>query len=383
MSLPPPNRPLRKAEIRQTTERRARLQTLFLGIIAFALVLFMLVEARFVLIALVISIILFSLTAEAISAIARIRVGPAHIPNWLASFAALLLITTGLLWLSVMVVGQVNQVLATALTYAEQAQTAAAELSSWAGERVAAAVQTAVSGINLPAYLRGAASQASSVVQMSILIILFVGFMFAERLWYPVKLRSLMGSDHDAMRAQVVVRSIMHRVNRYLIVKAGVSAVTGAAVWLIFWLMGLDLALPVATLTFILNFIPSIGSIIATFLAALVAFVQTGDISDTLVVTSAAAVTQFTIGNVLDPMLLGRTLRLSSFGIIISLAFWGAVWGLPGMFLAVPIMVAVMILCAQTEWLRPLAVLLSREGLPDDGVEGELPQSTRPVLPPS
>lgn len=365
----PPPRPPRRAELRQAGDRRARLQTIFLGIIAFALLLFLLVEARFVLIALVVSIILFSLTAEAISAIGRIRLGPARIPNWLASLVALLLIASGLLWLSVMVVSQVNVVLATALTYAEQAQTAAAELSKWAGERAASAVQQAVSGINLPAYLRGAASQASNVVQMSVLIILFVGFMFAERIWYPVKLRSLMGSDTDTTRAQVVVRSIMHRVNRYLIVKAGVSAVTGAAIWLIFWLMGLDLALPVATLTFILNFIPSIGSIIATFLAALVAFVQTGVIGDTLIVTSAAAVTQFAIGNVLDPMLLGRTLRLSSFGIIISLAFWGAVWGVPGMFLAVPIMVALMILCAQTEWLRPVAVLLSREGLPDDGVD--------------
>ena len=74
---------------------------------------------------------------------------------------------------------------------------------------------------------------------------------------------------------------------------------------------------------------------------------------------------QFVIGNVIDPMLMGRALRLSSFGIIISLAFWGAVWGLPGMFLAVPIMVALMIVCATSPTLRPLAVMLSREGLPE------------------
>ena len=69
--------------------------------------------------------------------------------------------------------------------------------------------------------------------------------------------------------------------------------------------------------------------------------------------------------DIIDPMLMGHALRLSSFGIIISLAFWGAVWGLPGMFLAVPIMVALMIVCAQSPTLRPLAVMLSREGRPD------------------
>jgi predicted PurR-regulated permease PerM len=75
---------------------------------------------------------------------------------------------------------------------------------------------------------------------------------------------------------------------------------------------------------------------------------------------------QFAIGNLIDPILLGQALRLSSFGIILSLAFWGAVWGIPGMFLSVPIMVAMMIVLARIPALRPVAILLSREGLPDD-----------------
>ena len=75
-------------------------------------------------------------------------------------------------------------------------------------------------------------------------------------------------------------------------------------------------------------------------------------------------------------MLMGRALRVSSFGIIISLAFWGAVWGIPGMFLAVPIMVGAMIVFSHVPGLRPIAVLLSREGLPE--TEEEL-DSTRPA----
>ncbi len=347
--------------------RNQRLQTLFLGLIAFALMLFLLVQARFILIALVIAIILFSLTSEAISAIARIRIGPAHIPNWLASIVALALIAAALLWMSLMVVSQVNQVLAVALGYAERAQSAAAELFAWLGPRAETAIQDGVRAINLPSYLRSAAGQATNILSMSVLIILFVGFMFAERVWFSTKLRRLMGGPDEAARAEALIASIMHRVNRYLVVKSAVSAVTALLVWGIFRLAGLDLAVPVATLTFMLNFIPSVGSIVATLLAALVAFVQTGAPGVTLAVTLAATAVQFAIGNVLDPLLLGKTLRLSSFGIILSLAFWGAVWGVPGMFLAVPIMVAVMILCAQTEWLRPLAIMLSREGLADEG----------------
>lgn len=363
----PDLRPARPDIAETARMRHLRLQTLFLGIIAFALLLFLLVQARFVLIALVIAIILFSLTSEAINAIARIRIGPAHVPNWLATLVALALIAAGLLWASLLVAGQINQVVAVALSYAERAQTAAAELFAWLGPRAGQAIQEGVRSINLPAYVRSAAGQATNLMSMSVLIILFVGFLFAERIWFSTKLRRLLGGPEPAARAEAVARRIMHRVNRYLVVKAAVSAVTALAIWAIFIGAGLELALPVATLTFALNFIPSIGSIIATLLAGLVVFVQTGDAATTALVTAAATAVQFTIGNVLDPMLLGRTLRLSSFGIILSLAFWGAVWGLAGMFLAVPIMVAVMILCAQSDWLRPLAILLSREGLAEGG----------------
>jgi hypothetical protein len=85
-----------------------------------------------------------------------------------------------------------------------------------------------------------------------------------------------------------------------------------------------------------------------------------------MVIFAVAGAVQFTNGSVIDPMLMGRALRLSSFGIIISLAFWGAVWGIPGMFLSVPIMVGLMIVCSHVPALRPVAILLSREGLPEE-----------------
>ena len=108
-------------------------------------------------------------------------------------------------------------------------------------------------------------------------------------------------------------------------------------------------------------------------IAVAVAYVLTADIGTTLAIGASCTAVQFAIGNVIDPMLLGQTLRLSSFGIILSLAFWGAIWGIAGMFLAVPIMVAAMIICAHIPWLRPIAVLLSHEGLPDQD-EPEEPQ---------
>nr|WP_245845239.1 AI-2E family transporter [Pseudothioclava arenosa] len=342
-----------------------QLTNVLLGIIAFALVLFLLVQARFILISLAIAIILFSLTSEAINAIRRLHLGPARIPNWLASLVAVGLIASGLFTLSAILIAQANEVVTMLVTYAEPAQRAIAELFRWMGADVEAAVLESMQKFEIGGYLSTLAGQASNLLSATVLITLFVGFLFAERIWFHAKLVSLMGNEHSARRVAKTGASIMHRVNRYLLVKAMVSVITGAAVYGIFKVAGFGLAMPVAILTFALNFIPSIGSIIATVIAALAVYVVTQDVSNALVTFVVTGLLQFVIGNVIDPMLMGRALRLSSFGIIISLAFWGAVWGLPGMFLAVPIMVALMIVSAQSATLRPLAVMLSREGLPD------------------
>ncbi|WP_228461167.1 AI-2E family transporter [Paracoccus liaowanqingii] len=349
------------------TVLRERLQTGFLGLIAFSLLMFMLVQAKFILISLAIAIILFSLTSDAIYAIStRLRV-----PNWLATTLALIGIALGLLWISTTIVAQVNEVVFLAIAYAEQAQAALPALTERLGPEAQERIMTALTNFNITGWIRSLAGQASGLLSGSVLVILFVGFMFAEQVWFPVKIERLAEDPERALQIRRIIASIMHRVNRYLVVKTGVSAVTAVIVWIIFRVAGLELAMAVATLTFILNFIPSVGSIVATVIATILAFVLTGDTTLTLIVGALCSITQFLIGNILDPMLLGQTLRLSSFGIILSLAFWGAIWGVPGMFLAVPIMVALMIICAHIPWLRGLAVMLSREGLPDDGSSDE------------
>jgi len=342
-----------------------RLQTGALLIIAFAVVLFLLVQARFVLISLATAIILFSLTSDVITFIARQRIGPFRVPNTLASIAAMVLIAAALLTLTSILLAQINTVLVTTLSYAERAPSAVASLFSWLGDDSQLAIFNALQSFDVSSYLRGAASQASGVTQATVLIILFVGFLFAERIWFQTKLLSLVGDEVQAERVGKIIQSIIHRVNYYLLVKTVISAITGGMIFVLARAFGLELATSLGIITFVLNFIPNIGSIIATALIALVAHVEIGDATITLAVFSIAGVIQFVNGSIIDPMLMGRALRLSSFGIILSLAFWGAVWGIPGMFLSVPIMVMLLVVCSHVPNLRPFAVLLSREGLPE------------------
>ncbi|SDO71297.1 Predicted PurR-regulated permease PerM [Lutimaribacter pacificus] len=348
-----------------------RLQTGALVIIAFAVVLFLLVQARFLLISLATAIVLFALTSDAINFIARQRVGPFRVPNWLASVVALALISAALLTLTSIILTQVNTVLFTTLTYTDRAPEALAAMFAWMGEDVEQAVFNSVRTVEVSGYLRSLAGQAGNLMQGTVLVILFVGFLFAERIWFSTKLTNFFGDPAQAERVGRIVGSIIHRVNYYLLVKTLVSAVTGLMIFGLAQIFGLELAVAMGVITFILNYIPNIGSIVATVLLALVAYVQFADPAMTLAIFLIAGAIQFVNGNVIDPMLMGRALRLSSFGIIISLAFWAAVWGIPGMFLSVPIMVGMMIVCSHVPALRPIAILLSREGLPED--EGDIP----------
>ncbi len=342
-----------------------RVQNVALMIIAFGVLLFLLYQAQFILICLFVAIMLFSLTSAAIGFIARLHVGVLRIPNWLATIVALLLISTALIMLTSLVLSEINTVLGTTLTYAERTPRAVADLFAWLGPEAEAAVFEAVRSVNVSGYLRSIAGQAGGLMQGTVLVILFVGFLFGERVWFGVKLTNLLRDEKRAEEISDVVGAIMHRVNYYLLVKTLVSAVTGLMAFGVAQFFGVELATAIGVMTFVLNFIPNVGSIVATVAATLIAYVQFGDPGMTGVIFAVLTVIQFVNGNVVDPILMGRTLRLSAFGIIVSLAFWAALWGVPGMFLSVPIMVAIMIACSYVPALRPVAILLSREGLPE------------------
>ena len=372
MSRKPTEQPEPALVPRLSLVERYRLQTWFLGIIAFAVVLTLLVQARFILISLVIAIILFALTTDAINSISRLRIGSWRITNWLASTVAFAMIAVILLTLSGIILAQINTVVTTTISYTDQAVAAIAQVFAWMGPDTEAAVAASIRSIELSGYIRTAAGQAGNVLSATTLVILFVGFLFAERIWFGTKLENLMEDRIKAERVGRIIRSIIRRVNHYLLVKTGVSAVTGVAVYLVMRFFDLEFAAAMGILTFILNYLPSVGSIIATFLIALVAYVQLTEPATALLIFVLVGMLQFMLGSVIDPMLMGKTLRVSSFGIIISMAFWGALWGVPGMFLAVPIMVATMIVCSHIPSARSVAILLSREGLPELEPEEQL-----------
>jgi predicted PurR-regulated permease PerM len=339
-------------------------QQWFVAIAAVGIGLIILVQGRVFLVPLAIAVLLFSLTSAARDRIARLRIGSVRMPNWLASLIGIGFIMAAMLTVFSIIAGQIDAVIAAGPAYVARGQELVTSVFAWLGHDVATAVVAAIEDIDLPAYVRALAGSAGYSMATAILILLYVGFLFAERAYFTSKMANLFPEADRAARFERLVESITKSVHRYILIKTVVSVLTGLLVYAVMQTFGLEFAETWALLTVFLNFIPNVGSIVATALPTLAALVQFESWTPVVLIFTFIGLIQFSVGNLIEPGLMGRSLNLSPFVIILSLTFWGAIWGIVGMFLAVPIMVMVMITCSHVPSLHPIAVLLSRDGVP-------------------
>ncbi len=163
-----------------------------------------------------------------------------------------------------------------------------------------------------------------------------------------------------------VYKEIDLKIRKYIAIKVTVSAVTGILAGLLLWMLGLDLAAVFGVLAFLLNFIPSVGSVIATLLPIPLAIVQFDSTAAIVAVALLPGTVQMVVGNVIEPKLMGTSLNLHPITILLSLIFWGMLWGLAGMVLAAPITAVLKIILDRIDSTRPVADLLAGK-LPEAG----------------
>jgi predicted PurR-regulated permease PerM len=216
-------------------------------------------------------------------------------------------------------------------------------------------------------FATSAARNVTSWLTLGLLLLLYLVFMLAESVELPAKWRLVFGMNS---RGTAGAERALRQVQRYLVLKTLISLATGLCIGLFMWLLELDFALFWGFLAFLLNFIPSIGSVIAAIPAIAIALLQYGP-ERALLVAAIYLGVNFTLGNVLDPIVVGRQLRLSPLVVLMSLVFWGFTLGLPGMFLAVPLTIAARILMQVSPALARYAMLLGPLPAPGEAVSGE------------
>ena len=200
-------------------------------------------------------------------------------------------------------------------------------------------------------------NQVSGLFANGFLILLTVLFMMLEITSIPVKLKKVSSNPENSI---LRVQSVFQNINKYIAIKTWISLGTGLLVYILLLIIGVDYPLLWAVLAFALNYIPTIGSIIALVPPVLLTIIQLGFV-ESLIVLVGYLVINTIMGNILEPKFMGKGLGLSTLVVFLSLIFWGWVLGPIGMLLSVPLTITIKIALDSSDETKWLAVLLGPE----------------------
>jgi len=207
----------------------------------------------------------------------------------------------------------------------------------------------------LSTIFRGAGSFGSSFLMFT----LYFLFLLPGMSHYQTFLKYVGGDNVSLLHDY---ETIQKNVSTYILIKTILSLITGTVAWIICSVLGLKFAFFWGFLTFILNFIPSIGSIIATLLPSLMGLILFDDLHRMLLLLILLGINQMIIGNFLDPRIMGNRLRLNTVTVLFGLVFWGVIWGIPGMLLSVPLSVILKLMLEKSSSWSMIARIM---GYPD------------------
>ena len=242
--------------------------------------------------------------------------------------------------------------------YVERFNALADQVLGWAGPELAERIRQSIREIDILNRVPGLLGTAGGIAATLALVALYIGFLLAERGRLGPKIDRLADGPGEAVQIKHAIEDITESVRRYIWIKTILSVFTAGISYAVLKALGVDFAETWALVIFLLNYIPSIGSVLGVVFPALLALVQFETLWEFFIIAVLLAGTQFIIGNIIEPRLMGRSLNLSPFVVMASLAFWGMIWGVIGAFLSVPMTTAFVIVCSHVPSLRWIAILL-------------------------
>lgn len=323
---------------------------------------YLLIVGRGLLIPLVIALFIWNLLNTLNNAILHLpRIGE-HMPNWLSRLLSFLVVALMVKLLIDILANNVNDVITASTRYQENLMHIFNGIDQRYRIKALASLNGFLKDLSVQHILVNIYGVFTTITGSAVLIALYVVFLFVEQHYFTKKMDDLFPQPVHRQLVDNIFSHIVKDTQTYLGIKTLLSVVTAIASWVIMKAVGLDFAEFWALLIFFLNYIPNIGAIIATAFPAMLALIQFGNWLPFVIVTSGLVVVQFVIGNVVEPRYLSKSLNLSPLVILFALALWGAIWGILGMFLSVPITVMMLIIFAHFKTTRPIAILLSQDG---------------------
>jgi predicted PurR-regulated permease PerM len=213
-------------------------------------------------------------------------------------------------------------------------------------------------------YAGGLAQTLQGLVSTFIFIMIYLGFLFASRASFRKKALRLFPTAEGHQNASAAFDRIRNGIERYLWVQTVTGLMIAVASTVILMIVGMQNAVFWGFLILVTSYVPIIGGMIGTYLPPLFALVEFNNYWQPGLILVGLFIVGFVVGSIIFPRMQGRSLNLDPVVILLSLSFWGLVWGVPGMFLSTPLTVTMMVVADQFPSTRWMAILLSSDGHP-------------------
>lgn len=337
-----------------------------------ALVVYLLSVAQSLLLPLVIAICIWFIVNTIASSISRIKILGRSFPHGLALILSSFVIIAAVFVAIEIIVNSVETMVVDAGKYQERFNVLLQDgMELFGVDRLPSSAQI-LQEVDLRPIAQQLGGSLSNSASQALFVVIYTIFLLVEQSTFPKKLLYLSKSRRHHQQLQKTFYHINASVKTYISIKTFICAMQALLAFIIMEAFGLDFAVFWGFIIFLLNYIPTFGSLIGTALPALFAALQFEGYTEIIVLAALVYAVQFLMANFVEPILMGDTLNISTLVVLLSLSVWGFIWGIAGMIFSVPITVIIIIVCAELPAARPIAVLLSANGeiIPPKEVDG-------------
>jgi predicted PurR-regulated permease PerM len=331
----------------------------FITVIAIVIVL---IYGKALLIPFIFALLLWFLIRKIRHLINNVEFIKTKIPSWFKNLFVSGIIIFVLAIISKILLSNINNLAKNYPEYEQNVEFIITQLNEILNINIIESLKAHSGEFNFGNILKEIFNSVTELLGNALLIVIYALFIFLEESNFGNKLKHALTKEKQHEEVTEILDKIEHSITNYIGLKTLVSTITGIISYVALLFIGIDSPAFWAFLIFILNFIPTVGSMVATLFPAMFCLLQFGGFQECLTVLGVVGAIQLVIGNMIEPKIMGRTLNISPLVAIFSLSFWGVLWGVNGMLLSVPVSVIIVIVFSHFPKTRPVAIMLSEKG---------------------
>jgi predicted PurR-regulated permease PerM len=335
--------------------------TITSGMLIFFGSVIVLIFGQQILVPLMFSVLIYFLIRYINKFIDRVPFFRSKIPSRVKNIFSAIIIFAGMGLIGQMIIHNLEFLIKSIPSYQSNLEFVLKSINDSLGIDLVKTISEKMSTLNYTGIVNSIINSLTSFLGNVLMIVFYLMFLFIEQSNFKSKIKLLFKGEEHQQIIQII-QEIEHSITQYIGLKTVISTITGLACYIVLISFGLKSSLFWAFLIFVLNFIPYIGSFVAVLLPVSFALIQFGEFSSPLVMFLLMASIQVVIGNFIEPKIMGDSLNISPIVALLSLAFWGAIWGITGMLISVPVTVILIIVLAKIPKTKSIAILLSHDG---------------------